>query len=416
MRCWPIALRWRRSPERMIAQARLSALVTHHDPRCEWSTVAAVAAAALAVQGRPLDPTELAEALDEAGAPPAVGEAARRSSGTPLEALELDDPGSMGYTLKAMQVALWCMQQPPDFEAAVTDLVNAGGDTDTNGAVAGAVMGARVGESSIPQRWVERVLDPDGLRWTADALLSRSEKGPEDLRRIGQRLRDLCSEPRIQLPAGVVRTPKEPIDIRTLLLEELRLPGEDVETVEERLEAESELALIHRHFGGPQPDVLLHLSDLRIRSAPIQLLASLSFGGSTSFAYVGMDHLGNPPVICAALDPGDDSSLWDALLVDLMRDNGRHYGVTLLERPPDVIAQSGLLSEGAIRDGFYVWAEGAGGSGWLDLAEWIIERAPDAERRTMLEALMESGEAALSDEEKRSILRLYVEQAYQSRS
>ena len=51
----------------------------------------------------------------------------------------------MGYTLKAMQVALWCAREANDFEEALITVVSAGGDTDTNGAVAGAVLGARFG-------------------------------------------------------------------------------------------------------------------------------------------------------------------------------------------------------------------------------------------------------------------------------
>jgi ADP-ribosylglycohydrolase len=45
------------------------------------------------------------------------------------------------------------MEQPPEFEEVVGAVVNAGGDTDTNGAVAGAVMGARLGIGKIPGRW-----------------------------------------------------------------------------------------------------------------------------------------------------------------------------------------------------------------------------------------------------------------------
>jgi ADP-ribosyl-[dinitrogen reductase] hydrolase len=33
--------------------------------------------------------------------------------------------------------------------------VNLGGDADTNGAVAGALAGARFGAGGIPQRWLE---------------------------------------------------------------------------------------------------------------------------------------------------------------------------------------------------------------------------------------------------------------------
>ena len=36
-------------------------------------------------------------------------------------------------------------------------IIEGGGDTDTNGAVAGAVLGARYGMSAIPERWLDCV-------------------------------------------------------------------------------------------------------------------------------------------------------------------------------------------------------------------------------------------------------------------
>ena len=40
-----------------------------------------------------------------------------------------------------------------DFKEALVAVVSAGGDTDTNGTVAGAVLGARFGCRAIPPRW-----------------------------------------------------------------------------------------------------------------------------------------------------------------------------------------------------------------------------------------------------------------------
>ena len=44
-----------------------------------------------------------------------------------------------GYTLKAMQVAMWCVHRAPDFEEALLAVVSAGGDAGT---VTGAFFGA----------------------------------------------------------------------------------------------------------------------------------------------------------------------------------------------------------------------------------------------------------------------------------
>jgi ADP-ribosyl-[dinitrogen reductase] hydrolase len=73
-----------------------------------------------------------------------------------------------------MQVALWCTEQPGEFEETVVAVVNEGGDTDTNGAVAGAVMGARYGASSIPKRWLINIADTEKLTELADRLFEKA--------------------------------------------------------------------------------------------------------------------------------------------------------------------------------------------------------------------------------------------------
>ena len=177
MRCAPVALRWRRSGHSLVEVTRKSALVTHYDPRCVWSAVAFNGALALSLGGGSPDLEGLARLLDGAGAPAAVGEAVRRLRGCALGDLGLDDRDTMGYTIKAMQVGLWALQQEPDFERVLLEVVNAGGDTDTNGAVAGAVMGARVGAAGIPPQWLNHVRDEDHLTALADRLFDASE-GP----------------------------------------------------------------------------------------------------------------------------------------------------------------------------------------------------------------------------------------------
>jgi ADP-ribosyl-[dinitrogen reductase] hydrolase len=176
MRCAPVALRWRRDPERLVAETIESALVTHHDPRCGWSAVAVNIAVAGALSDRRPDLSVLAGALDEAGAPRAVGEAVRASDGASLDALELDHDNTMGYTLKAMQAGLWALAQPERAESVLLAIVNAGGDADTNAAVAGAMLGAKHGADAWPARWTERIRDRERLESLADRLLERAEQ------------------------------------------------------------------------------------------------------------------------------------------------------------------------------------------------------------------------------------------------
>ncbi len=170
MRCAPVALRWRESGRRLIEETKKSALVTHYDPRCVWSAVALNGVIALSLVGVSPDLEQLAALLDGTGAPAEVGTAVRRAQGCSLQDLDLDNQTDMGYTLKAMQVGLWAFQQESDFERVLVEVINAGGDTDTNGAVAGAVMGSHVGQAGIPPRWLDNIRDTDYLIHLADRM------------------------------------------------------------------------------------------------------------------------------------------------------------------------------------------------------------------------------------------------------
>lgn len=65
----------------------------------------------------------------------------------------------LGNGLRAshsVSFALWCfLAREDDPEEAIVRAVNAGGDTDTIGAMTGALAGAYHGASSLPARWVE---------------------------------------------------------------------------------------------------------------------------------------------------------------------------------------------------------------------------------------------------------------------
>jgi ADP-ribosylglycohydrolase len=64
--------------------------------------------------------------------------------------------GTSGYVAESVAAALYCfVSYPHDFERAVLTAVNAGGDTDSIGAITGALAGAQAGASGIPPRLVE---------------------------------------------------------------------------------------------------------------------------------------------------------------------------------------------------------------------------------------------------------------------
>lgn len=64
-----------------------------------------------------------------------------------------------GWVLLALQNAFYHLLNTGDFEEAVIKTVSSGGDTDTNGAICGALLGAVHGLDAIPKQWRETVLN-----------------------------------------------------------------------------------------------------------------------------------------------------------------------------------------------------------------------------------------------------------------
>ena len=88
-----------------------------------------------------------------------------------------------GWVLKAFRNALWQLNHASDLEEGVVDTVMRGGDTDTNAAICGALLGAVYGRDAVPDQWAECVLNcrPEAGRprvfqprpecfWPVDAL------------------------------------------------------------------------------------------------------------------------------------------------------------------------------------------------------------------------------------------------------
>ena len=64
-----------------------------------------------------------------------------------------------GWVLIAFQNALWQLLHAPSLEAGVVDTVMRGGDTDTNAAIAGTLLGAVHGRDAIPAQWQDKLLN-----------------------------------------------------------------------------------------------------------------------------------------------------------------------------------------------------------------------------------------------------------------
>ncbi len=183
MRCAPVAIARRCQPDLLVRDTADSCAVSHYAPASQWSCVIVNAATAILLNGGVPDLKQLLAAARADGCPDLVAEA--KAAGVPTRFLEnaargrtspsdtdwmRGNRGPNGHTILTMQAGLWAATTPLNFEDALVVLVNAGGDTDTNGALAGAMLGARYGASAIPLRWINHVRERERLIDLAERL------------------------------------------------------------------------------------------------------------------------------------------------------------------------------------------------------------------------------------------------------
>ncbi|KAK3596758.1 hypothetical protein CHS0354_038757 [Potamilus streckersoni] len=81
-----------------------------------------------------------------------------------LAELKLDDVDKMGYTFKCLGAGFWALKQDR-FRSAIQKLTMEGGDADTNCAVAGALLGCKLGVCQLlPSTWMSTLANKSWLQ------------------------------------------------------------------------------------------------------------------------------------------------------------------------------------------------------------------------------------------------------------
>src|SRR6266550_1055631 len=176
MRCIPVALRYHDNVDRLIRVSAQQAAITHADERCTWGAVAVNLAARELLHGNQHFVEEVLHRLQ--GAPRPLIEAIQRVPWEQESDLPIGVSGEAGYVVHCVEIAFWCGMHRPSLEEALIFLAEAGGDTDTNAAVAGALLGAREGEAAIPPRWLEQLGHARGVSALAERLIQAASPKP----------------------------------------------------------------------------------------------------------------------------------------------------------------------------------------------------------------------------------------------
>jgi len=158
MRVSPLGIFGHRLPPEKLAElARADARLTHPHPVCQDASAVFTVAIAQAV-GQGISAQETYErALAWAREASLCKEVLSCLEQAATEAPD-DYASHMGWVLIALQNAFWQLLHAGNFAAGVVNTVSRGGDTDTNAAIAGALLGAVHGREAVPVAWRNRIL------------------------------------------------------------------------------------------------------------------------------------------------------------------------------------------------------------------------------------------------------------------
>jgi len=165
MRCAPHAIAFADDPSTLVQVSKRSSAITHYDRRCTYAC--AILNGTIAGYLRGADsPLETALERVQADAPEELINALRPVP----DGIDNAQLQPSGYVVHTLQTALYDALTAETATDAIVTAVNRGGDTDTLGAVTGALAGARFGSESLPERWLNTLDYRDELEGLAQEL------------------------------------------------------------------------------------------------------------------------------------------------------------------------------------------------------------------------------------------------------
>lgn len=165
MRVGPLGAWFADDLDRVVSEAVKSSRVTHWHPEGVAGAVAVAVAVACAWQSRGTGAEAAREFIGRevmartpaGGTREMIGAALKMKPGTELGrvARELGN-GSLVTAPDTVPFVIWsALRSLDDFGDAIITTVEAGGDCDTNAAMVGSILVARLGRESIPVEWLE---------------------------------------------------------------------------------------------------------------------------------------------------------------------------------------------------------------------------------------------------------------------
>ncbi|NMA74179.1 MAG: ADP-ribosylglycohydrolase family protein [Bacteroidales bacterium] len=144
--------------------------LTHYDPRCIASCVIITYIVHRCLTNQPVLKSHLLNIAKEYDL--RISTYIEMAYQSNIDKLLLDEQDKTGYTLKTMSAALWAYIHSSDFYSGLRSIIEQGGDADTNGAVAGALLGVKFGANLIPNDLIDNLIEKSTLRNKINSFIS----------------------------------------------------------------------------------------------------------------------------------------------------------------------------------------------------------------------------------------------------
>ena len=185
-------------PKKLKQFVKASTEITHSDPKAYYAALAVALATYQSANDEAVSPEQFLATLkkmlpqDDAAELHELLQRAADSAekGEPVTEFAKDTgskKGITGYSYHTVPCVLqvW-FREPEDFEQGLQNIIRAGGDTDTAGAIFGGIVGAKVGKQGIPESWLNNIIEwPRSISWlerlgsaVAEAEQSTAAKSP----------------------------------------------------------------------------------------------------------------------------------------------------------------------------------------------------------------------------------------------
>lgn len=185
MRSTIIGVCYGNDPPKLIALVKASTRITHNNHKAELGAIAVAVAAYLASSRSFVDPHDYYQTLKKFLANSSTKlpdleisvflnaieqvciSAKQQESGVTFAAKLANNKGISGYIYNTVPavIQVWLKNQD-SYSQGIREIIYLGGDTNTTAAILGGIIGASVGVSGIPRKWLDDIIDfPRSVAW-----------------------------------------------------------------------------------------------------------------------------------------------------------------------------------------------------------------------------------------------------------